>query len=75
MAAAVALAAAAAILLLPVSVVEITHAGTGRLLWRVPVSEGDRVDLDYVNSLFDAPTTERFIITGGLLRRVVISST
>ncbi|MDR7522605.1 MAG: hypothetical protein QN168_09100 [Armatimonadota bacterium] len=75
MAAAAALAAAAAILLLPVSVVEVAHAGTGRLLWRVPVSDGDTVDLNYTNSLFNAPTTERFVVTGGLLRLVEISST
>lgn len=74
-AAAVALAAGAALLLIPVGVLDITHEGTGRLLWRLTVGSGSRVDLNYTNSLFDAPTTERFIVTNGLLRLTEISST
>jgi hypothetical protein len=73
--AAVAAAAAATFLLLPVPVLRVTEADTGRLLWRVVVANGSQVDLDYTNSLFDAPTTERFIVTGGLLRLAEISST
>ena len=74
-AAAVAVAAGAALLLIPVGVLDITHEGTGRLLWRLTVGSGSRIDLNYTNSLFDAPTTERFIVTNGLLRLTEISST
>jgi hypothetical protein len=74
-AAVVALAAAAAFLLTSVPVLRVTRAETGEVLWRVVVWNGAQVDLNYTNSLFDAPTTERFIVTGGLLRLAEISST
>jgi len=48
---------------------------TRRLLWRVPVRAGSTVDLDYINSLFNAPTTDRFTIDGGRLRLIEISTT
>lgn len=67
--------AAAALLLTPVTVLQVTHDGTGRLLWRVPVGGGSRIDLNYTNSLFNAPTTDRFVIEGGALRLVEINST
>jgi hypothetical protein len=51
------------------------HVETGDVLWRVAVHNGAHVDLNYTNSLYDAPTTERFIVTGGLLRLAEISST
>lgn len=73
--AAVALAAAAAPLLAPISTLDVTHGGNGRLLWRVPVTNGTRIDLAYTNSLYNAPTTERFVIAGRLLRLEEISST
>ncbi|MDR7419751.1 MAG: hypothetical protein QN178_12675 [Armatimonadota bacterium] len=75
MVAAVAAAAAATFLLLPVPVLRVTHVETGSILWRVPVAAGAYVDLNYTNSLFNAPTTERFVVTGGLLRLIEISST
>ncbi len=67
--------AAALLLLIPVGVVEVTHEATGRLLWRVAVGNGSQVDLDYVIPRFDAPTTQRYVVTDGLLRLVEISST
>ncbi len=60
---------------LPVTVLDVRHDGTGRLLWRVPAHTGSTVDLDYTNSLFNAPTTDRFVVDGGKLRLVEISST
>lgn len=74
-AAAVALAAAAAFLLISVPVLRVTRAESGEELWRVVVWNGAQIDLNYTNSLFDAPTTERFVVTGGLLRLVEISTT
>jgi hypothetical protein len=74
-AATVALAAGAAFLLTSVSVLRVTHAETGEVLWDLVVQDGTQVDLDYTNSLFDAPTTERFVVTGGLLRLTEISTT
>ncbi|MGH2373110.1 MAG: hypothetical protein ACREJ4_02950 [Candidatus Methylomirabilaceae bacterium] len=62
-------------LLAPFTVLDITHDGTGRLLWRVPVRERFRVDLDYTNSLFYAPATDRFVVEDLRLRLVEISST
>lgn len=62
-------------LLAPSTVLDITHGDTGRLLWRVPVRERLRVDLDYTNSLFYAPTTDRFVVEDMRLRLVEISST
>ncbi len=64
-----------ALLLIPVGVLTITHAGTGRLLWRVIVGNGSQIELRYTNSRYDAPTTQRYIVTEGLLRLVEISST
>ncbi len=69
------MATAAALAFAPVTVLDVIHDGTGRLLWRVPVRAGATVDLDYTNSLFNAPTTDRFVIDGGRLRLVEISST
>ncbi len=71
----VAATAAAAVLLAPFTVLDITHDGTGRLLWRVPVRERFRVDIDYTNSLFYAPATDRFVVEGLRLRLVEINST
>jgi len=65
---------AAATLLTPVSVLDVTHDATGRRLWRVAVSERSRIDLHYTNSLFNAPTTDRFVIEGTRLRLAEISS-
>lgn len=80
-AAAVALAASAvlvvatALLMVPVRSLEVTGARAGRLLWRVPVADGLTVDLEYTNSIFNAPTTERFAVSGRSLRLVEVSST
>lgn len=60
---------------LPATVLDVRHDVTGRLLWRVPVRAGSTVDLDYTNSLFNAPTTDRFVVNGGSLRLVEVSST
>jgi hypothetical protein len=67
--------AAAALLLAPASVLEVADSATGRLLWRVRVRPGSRVDLHYINSLFNAPTTDRFVVEGKALRLVEINST
>lgn len=75
MAASAVLVAAAALLLVPVHSLEVTDVHTGRILWRVPVADGSTVDLDYTNSIFNAPTTERFEVSGRSLRLVEISST
>jgi len=72
---AVAAVTGAALLSAPVTVLQVTHDGTGRLLWRMPVEIGSQIDLDYTNSLFNAPTTDRFVIEGGALRLVEITST
>jgi hypothetical protein len=72
--AAAALAAAAVYLLLPIPVVQVTSADPVRTLWRVPARPGAVVDLDYTNSIYNAATTERFVITGGLLRLIEVSS-
>jgi len=74
-AAVVAGAAAAALLSAPIRVLEITHESTGRLLWRVPVRSGATVDLHYTNSIYNAPTSERFTVHGESLRLVEVSST
>jgi hypothetical protein len=60
---------------MPVGVVEVTQQGTGRLLWRVAVGNGSQVDLDYTNARYNAPTTQRYVVTDGLLRLAEISST
>jgi hypothetical protein len=62
-------------LLLPQTVLDVRDDVTRRLLWRVPAREGSTVDLDYTNSLFNAPATDRFVIQGSALRLVEISST
>ncbi len=72
---ATALAVAVALLLAPVQALEVTKVSTGRLLWRVPAEAGATVDLEYTNSIFGAPTTERFEVSGRALRLVEISST
>ncbi len=72
---ATALAVAVALLLAPVHSLEVTEVHTGRLLWRVPAEIGSTVDLEYTNSIFGAPTTERFEVSGRGLRLVEISST
>jgi hypothetical protein len=69
------LIAAAAWLVWPVQVLRIVHVETRRLAWRVPVHNGTLIDLEYTNSLFLAPTTERFVVLNGLLRLTEISST
>lgn len=74
-AAVVALAALATVLLASVPVLRVTHAETGELLWEMVVRNGAHVDLDYTNSIFNAPTTERFVVMGGLLRLTEISTT
>ncbi|MDR5682586.1 MAG: hypothetical protein QN163_00970 [Armatimonadota bacterium] len=51
------------------------HAGTGRLLWRVPVGPRSQVRLEYTYSLYGAPTAERFEVAAGGLRLVEVSST
>lgn len=53
----------------------VTRDESGEVLWRTVVWNGARVDLNYTNSLFDAPTTERFVVTGGLFRLEEISTT
>lgn len=61
--------------LAPVAVLDVALERTGRRLWRVPVAASARVDLHYVNSIFNAPTTERFVAQGRMLRLVEINST
>ncbi len=56
-------------------VLDVTLADSGRLAWRLRVRVGSVVDLDYVNSIYNAPTTERFAVTERALRLVEISST
>lgn len=69
------LVAAVALLLVPVHSLEVRDVHTGRLLWRATVADGSTVDLDYTNSIFNAPTTERFEVSGRSLRLVEVSST
>jgi len=47
----------------------------GIVRWRVPVSEGTPVVLQYTNSLYLAPTWEQFVIRNGRLEMVSMSST
>lgn len=35
----------------------------GQVLWRLPVRSGTQVTLAYVNSIYNAPTEERFTLT------------
>lgn len=74
-AAAAVLAAAALAALAPIPVLEVVHADGGRLLWRLPVRDGSRVRLHYVNSLYHAPTTEEFAVTADGLRLVEVTTT
>ncbi|MDR7481805.1 MAG: hypothetical protein QN183_10240 [Armatimonadota bacterium] len=65
---------AAAVLLAPVPVLEVTHESTGRVLWRVPLRQGSVVELRYTSSLFRVPVVERFTVEGGRLRLVEVLS-
>lgn len=47
----------------------------GAVHWRVPVTEGSPVILQYTNSIYLAPTWERFAVRGGRLALVSITST
>jgi len=47
----------------------------GRVRWQVPVAEGTSVVLQYTNSIYLAPTWERFVVRGGRLHLVDVSST
>ncbi|MDR7543694.1 MAG: hypothetical protein QN120_05535 [Armatimonadota bacterium] len=69
------MAAAAVVFLFPIGVLDVCHDPSGRLLWRVPVDEGSTVDLAYTNSIFNAPTVERFVVAGGWLHLVEVLST
>jgi hypothetical protein len=73
--AAAAAVAAAAYMFLPVPELRVARPESGEIVWRIPVANGAQIDLNYVNSLYDAPTTERFVITGGQLRLIEINST
>jgi hypothetical protein len=46
----------------------------GRLLWRLAAAEGSEVVLQYTNSLYLAPTWERFRVQGGRLHLVEVIS-
>lgn len=61
--------------LAPVPVLEVAREDSGRLLWRLPVRNGSRVRLHYVNSLYHAPTTEEFVVREGALRLVEVTTT
>lgn len=67
--------AAAVSLLLPVPVVVVTATASGRPLWHAPTRPGAVVDLEYTNSIYRAPVTERFVITGALLRLAEVTTT
>jgi len=47
----------------------------GRRRWLVPVEEGSSVILEYVNSIWGAPTWERFVVRSGRLALVEVAST
>lgn len=47
----------------------------GAVRWRVPVSDGSEVVLHYTNSIYLAPTWERFTVRGGRLHLKEVSST
>jgi hypothetical protein len=59
----------------PITALEVRHADTDRLLWRVAVGPRSAIQLEYVHSLFHAPTTEQFEATAGGLRLVAVSTT
>lgn len=48
---------------------------TGAVRWRVLVAEGTPVVLQYTNSIYLAPTWERFVVRGGRLYLLDVSST
>ena len=48
---------------------------TGAVRWRVLVAEGTPVILQYTNSIYLAPTWERFVVRGGRLYLLDVSST
>jgi hypothetical protein len=72
---AAALAGAALTAGMPEPAVEVVHERTGRVLWRIPVHDGSRVALHYVNSLVHAPTSEQFVVDGRMLRLVEVTTT
>lgn len=41
----------------------IVAADDGQVVWRLPVRSGTQVTLAYVNSIYNAPTEERFTLT------------
>ncbi len=47
----------------------------GRVRWQVPAGEGTAVVLQYTNSIYLAPTWERFVVRGGRLHLVEVSTT
>ncbi|MDR7427606.1 MAG: hypothetical protein QN175_12785 [Armatimonadota bacterium] len=47
----------------------------GRVRWQVPATEGTAVVLQYTHSIYLAPTWERFVVRGGRLHLVDVSST
>lgn len=65
---------AVAMLLWPVSVLDVTQKDTSRVLWSVIVHDGSRIDLNYINSMYNAATTERFVVEAGRLRLIEVSS-
>lgn len=73
--AAAVVATVAALSVFPVAAVDVRHAGTGRLLWRVPVEPRSQIKLEYTHSLYNAPTAERFEPAARGLRLVEVSST
>ncbi|MDQ7828164.1 MAG: hypothetical protein QN122_08040 [Armatimonadota bacterium] len=58
----------------PVPVLTVTDEAGGRR-WLVPVEEGSPVVLEYVNSIWGAPTWERFVVRSGRLALVEVAST
>ena len=48
---------------------------TGAVRWRVQVAEGTPVILQYTNSIYLAPTWERFVVRGSRLYLLDVSST
>jgi hypothetical protein len=47
----------------------------GAVRWRLPVGDGTTVVLQYTNSIYLAPTWERFVVRAGRLHLVDVSST
>jgi hypothetical protein len=65
----------AAAVAFPITALDVRHADTGRLLWRVPVEPWSQIQLEYTHSLYNAPTAERFEPAARGLRLVEVSST